>query len=39
MVIYNRLNFASDINVLYDFMATVKGAPHERVIRTGQPET
>ena len=24
-------------NVLYDFLVTVKAAPHECVIRTGQP--
>ena len=27
------------ITVLYDFLVTVKAAPHERVIRTGQPQT
>ena len=26
-----------DIFVLYDFLVTVKAAPHECVIRTGQP--
>ena len=25
------------IHVLYDFLVTVKAAPHECVIRTGQP--
>ena len=24
-------------NILYDFLVTVKAAPHECVIRTGQP--
>ena len=27
----------SDFNVLLDFLVTVKAAPHECVIRTGQP--
>ena len=26
-----------DVQVLYDFLVTVKAAPHECVIRTGQP--
>ena len=26
-----------NIKVLYDFLFTVKAAPHECVIRTGQP--
>ena len=25
--------------ILYDFLVTVKAAPHECVIRTGQPQT
>ena len=29
-------NVSVDINVLYDFLGTVKAAPHEFVIRTGQ---
>ena len=29
--------FADDASVLYDFLVTVKAAPHECVIRTGQP--
>ena len=27
----------SDKMVLYDFLVTVKAAPHERIIRTSQP--
>ena len=27
------------LHVLYDFLGTVKAAPHECVIRTGQPKT
>ena len=27
------------VNILYDFLATVKAVPHECVIRTGQPKT
>ena len=27
------------IHVLYDFLVTVKAAPHECVIRTSQPQT
>ena len=26
-------------HVLYDFLVTVKAAPHEGLIRTGQPKT
>ena len=30
----------SELNTLsYDFLVTVKAAPHECVIRTGQPKT
>ena len=28
---------ADGLSVLYDFLVTVKAAPHECVIRTGQP--
>ena len=32
------LNLGLSLNlVLYDFLGTVKAAPHECVIRTGQP--
>ena len=31
------LESAVDVHVLYDFLGTVKVAPHECIIRTGQP--
>ena len=38
---YNMPSFFDDDgvlrNVLYDFSVTVKAAPHECVLRTGQP--
>ena len=31
------IGFSVSMTVLYDFLVTVKAAPHECVIRTGQP--
>ena len=37
-VVYDKINLSHlPICVLYDFLLTVKAAPHECVIRTGQP--
>ena len=33
----NYISLTTNYKVLYDFLVTVKTAPHECVIRTGQP--
>ena len=37
--LHDEERHAKDVNILilYDFLVTVKAAPHECVIRTGQP--